>query len=68
MEVVASGGALGAEVKGIDMRKPLRSKEVATIKQGWNDHLVLVVRGQFDVTLEHHLSFSRHFGVILMAF
>ena len=67
MEVVASGGALGAEVKGIDMRKPLRSEEVASIKQGWNDHLVLFVRGQFDVTLEHHLSFSRHFGELALS-
>ena len=34
MEIVASGGALGAEVKGIDMRAPLKADEVAAIKQG----------------------------------
>ncbi|MED5572640.1 MAG: TauD/TfdA family dioxygenase [Pseudomonadota bacterium] len=67
MEIVASGGALGAEVKGIDMRAPLKADEVAAIKQGWNDHLVLVVRGQFDVTLEHHLAFSRHFGELALS-
>ncbi|MEC8201472.1 MAG: TauD/TfdA family dioxygenase, partial [Pseudomonadota bacterium] len=67
MEIVASGGALGAEVKGIDMRAPLKADEVAAIKQGWNDHLVLVLRGQFDVTLEHHLAFSRHFGELALS-
>ncbi len=67
MEIVASGGALGAEVKGIDMRAPLKAGEVAAIKQGWNNHLVLVLRGQFDVTLEHHLAFSRHFGELALS-
>ncbi|MEC7573888.1 MAG: TauD/TfdA family dioxygenase, partial [Pseudomonadota bacterium] len=67
MEIVASGGALGAEVKGIDMRAPLKADEVAAIKQGWNDHLVLVLRGQLDVTLEHHLAFSRHFGELALS-
>ena len=67
MEIVASGGALGAEVKGIDMRAPLKADEVVAIKQGWNDHLVLLLRGQFDVTLEHHLAFSRHFGELALS-
>ena len=41
MEIIASVGPLGAEVRGIDMREPLSAAEVATIRQAWNDHLVL---------------------------
>lgn len=67
MEIIASGGALGAEVRGIDMRVPLTSEQVAQIRQGWNDHLVLAVRDQHDVTLEDHMAFSRHFGELAMS-
>ena len=67
MEIIASGGPLGAEVRGIDMREPLSAAEVATIRQAWNDHLVLAVRGQVDVSLDDHMAFSRHFGELAMS-
>ena len=67
MEVIASGGALGAEIRGIDMRQTLSADEVARIRQAWNDHLVLVVREQFDVTLDDHMAFSRHFGELALS-
>ena len=60
MQIIPSGGPLGAEVAGIDMRRPLDAREVAELKQAWNDHLVLVLRGQFDVSLDDHMTFSRH--------
>ena len=67
MQIIPSGGPLGAEVAGIDMRHPLDAGEVAELKQAWNDHLVLVLRGQFDVSLDDHMTFSRHFGELALS-
>ena len=67
MQIIPSGGPLGAEVAGIDMRHPLDAGKVAELKQAWNDHLVLVLRGQFDVSLDDHMTFSRHFGELALS-
>ena len=67
MQIIPNGGPLGAEVAGIDMRCPLDAGEVAKLKQAWNDHLVLVLRGQFDVSLDDHMTFSRHFGELALS-
>ena len=40
-EVVPSGAALGADIKGIDFSKPLNDDDRAFVTQAWNDHLVL---------------------------
>ncbi len=67
MKIIASNGPLGAEVSGIDMRNPIDADDVAMIKQAWNDYLVLVIRGQYQATLEDHMAFSRHFGELAMS-
>jgi alpha-ketoglutarate-dependent taurine dioxygenase len=67
MKIIPSGGPLGVEVRGIDMRVPLSAEEVATIRQAWNDHLVLAVRGQISLSLDDHMAFSRHFGELAMS-
>jgi taurine dioxygenase len=38
--------ALGAEISGIDLRRPIDAGTLAEIKQAWADHLVLRFRGQ----------------------
>jgi len=43
-EVIPSGSALGADIKGIDFSKPLSDDDRAFVKQAWNDHLVVRFR------------------------
>ena len=53
--------ALGAEVRGIDMREPLDPSTQQEVLDAWMDHLVLVFPDQ-KITDEEHVRFTRHFG------
>jgi taurine dioxygenase len=53
--------ALGAEVRGIDMRKPLDPKTFAQLHDIWMEHLVLVFPDQ-HITDAEHVTFTRFFG------
>ena len=55
--------AIGAEVTGIDLAKPLGRGEVAEIERAWLDHIVLVFRGQ-DLDQEAQLRFAGRFGIV----
>jgi taurine dioxygenase len=59
--VVPTGAALGADVVGIDLSRPLSADTFQAIEQAWHDHLVLRFRGQ---TLDDpaFLRFARLFG------
>jgi taurine dioxygenase len=61
MKILATGGALGAEIFGVDCSKPLEAAAVLRLKQAVLDHLVLIFRDQ-DLTDEEQVSFSRYFG------
>ncbi|GAA5060222.1 taurine dioxygenase [Thermocatellispora tengchongensis] len=52
---------IGAEVTGVDLRKPLSEEEVATIRRGWLEHRVLFFRDQ-HITDEEHIRFATCFG------
>jgi alpha-ketoglutarate-dependent 2,4-dichlorophenoxyacetate dioxygenase len=54
---------IGAEVEGIDLRRPLSREQVAAIDAGMDRHAVLVFHGQ-DVTDEEQLAFTLNFGSI----
>jgi taurine dioxygenase len=56
------GGALGAEVRGIDLNEPLAPEQARELQAAWAEHLVLRFRGQESLTLESQIAFSRHFG------
>ena len=49
-----SGKALGADIEGVDLSKPLDGASLAAIKDAWSTHLVLRFRGQTlsDLDLE----------------
>jgi alpha-ketoglutarate-dependent 2,4-dichlorophenoxyacetate dioxygenase len=49
------------EVAGVDCRKPLIPDEVAAVEAGMDEYSVLVFREQ-DLTDEHQIAFTRHFG------
>ena len=53
--------ALGAEVRGIDMRQPLDDATRQELLDAWTQHLVLVFPGQ-PVTDEEHVAFTRFLG------
>ncbi|MEZ0076638.1 taurine dioxygenase [Planotetraspora sp. GP83] len=54
---------IGAEVTGVDLRKPLSEDEVHTIRQGWLEHKVLFFRDQ-HISDEEHIQFAVNFGTI----
>lgn len=55
--------ALGAEVSGVDISKPLSKEDLGEILTAWKEHLVLRFRGQ-ELTDPQLLEISRNFGVI----
>jgi taurine dioxygenase len=65
IDFIPAGAALGAEVRGIDLRQ-LDDEGFAAIHQAWLDNLVLLFRGQ-DLTDAELIAFSRHFGDLDLA-
>lgn len=61
IRVVPTGAALGADVVGIDARRPLTAEAAALVRRAWLDHLVIRLRGQRldDAAL---MAFTRQFG------
>ena len=61
IEVTPLSPACGAEIKGLDLRKPLSREQVQIIQDAWNKHLVLVFRGQ-NLSQDDQLRFASYFG------
>lgn len=55
------GYALGAEITGVDLSKPLRAEDLRRINEAWFRHQVLVFPGQ-DLSPEALIGFSSNFG------
>src|SRR5437868_14638209 len=60
VEVVATGAALGAEVRGVDLKK-LTDAAFASLMRAWHDHSVLLIRGQ-SLSDRDLIAFSRRLG------
>jgi len=67
VEVIPTGAALGAEIRGLDLSKPLSDAEFEAVQQAWYDHIVLLFRGQQKVNDDDLIRFSRHFGELDIA-
>jgi taurine dioxygenase len=61
IEVKPLSRACGAEIKGVDVSKPLSKEAVEAIKDAWGKHLVLVFRGQ-NISQDEQLRFASYFG------
>jgi len=61
IQVTPLSPACGAEIKGVDLTKPLSRETVEAIKQAWGKHLVLVFRGQ-TLSQDDQLRFASYFG------
>jgi taurine dioxygenase len=46
VDVVPSGAALGAEIRGVDLSQPIPDETKEIMRKAWADHLVLLWRGQ----------------------
>ncbi len=55
------GYALGAEITGVDLSRPVAPGKIAAIKRAWLEHIVLVFPDQ-DISPEQQIAFSRNFG------
>ncbi len=62
-DVVPLSKHIGAEVRGLDLSKPLTSGDIEFINKVWLDHQVLVVRGQ-KLEQEDQLRITGFFGEI----
>lgn len=54
-------GALGAEIEGVDIARPLDDAVIAEIRRAFLEHLVVFFRGQ-NLTPAQQLDFARRFG------
>jgi taurine dioxygenase len=61
IEVTPLSPACGAEIKGVDLTRPLTERQVEAIRDAWGKHLVLVFRGQ-KVSQDDQLRFAAYFG------
>jgi taurine dioxygenase len=61
LEVRRIAGALGGEIHGVDLSRPLAQDSVAEIRRALLDHLVIFLRGQ-DLTPAQFLAFARSMG------
>jgi alpha-ketoglutarate-dependent taurine dioxygenase len=61
IEVRKIAGALGAELYGVDLSKPLATTTAASIRAAWLEHLVIFFHDQI-LTPEQFLRFARTLG------
>ncbi|MCU1487330.1 MAG: Taurine dioxygenase [Actinomycetia bacterium] len=59
-------GAIGAELRGIDLKQPLAEDTVAEIRQALLDHKVIFFPGQ-HLTPAEHVAFGAYFGEVTPA-
>ncbi|BCQ56407.1 taurine dioxygenase [Burkholderia gladioli pv. gladioli] len=60
-EILPFDGALGAEIVGLDLSRPIGEDDFARIHRAHLDHHVVVFRDQ-RITPEEHVAFSARFG------
>src|SRR5215472_9160484 len=63
VEIHPTGFALGAEVRGVDLARPLDDVTFAAIEQAFDEHGVIFFRNQ-RITPQQQVAFTRRFGEI----
>ena len=56
---------IGAEIRGVDLSKPLSNETIAKIRKIWVDHVIAVFPNQ-NVNDEQHIEFSKRLGELEM--
>lgn len=60
IEVIPTGRALGAEIRGVDLRE-INNQAFARLLDAWHEHSVLLIRDQ-ALSDQNLIAFSRRFG------
>jgi taurine dioxygenase len=63
LEARPLAGALGAEIVGVDLAKPIKKEVLADIHRAWLDHQMIYFRDQ-DLTPELQVRFAKKWGGI----
>ena len=63
IEILATGAALGAEIRGVDLAHPPDDATFAAIERAFDTHGVIFFRGQ-QITPQQQVAFTRRFGEI----
>ena len=63
IEIIPTGAALGAEIRGVDLARPIDDEMFAAIERAYNDHGVIFFRDQHITPLQQ-VAFTRRFGEI----
>ena len=61
LQIRSSGGAIGAEITGVDLTKPVDDADFTKITDALNEYAVVVIRDQ-KLTPAQLAAFARHFG------
>ena len=61
VEIRRVGAALGAEVHGVDLRKPVSDADFKLIHDGFVEHQLLIFPDQ-EITQDQHCAFGERFG------
>jgi taurine dioxygenase len=63
IEIIPTGAALGAEIRGVDLAQPLGDNAFAVIERAFDEHGVIFFRDQ-RITPPQQVAFTRRFGEI----
>ena len=63
IEVQPASGALGAEIRGVDLSRDLSEAQFADLRRAYDDFGVIFFRDQ-ELTPEQHIAFARRWGEI----
>lgn len=63
IEVIPTGAALGAEIRGVNLAEPLGGNAFAIIERAYDEHGVIFFRDQ-NITPPQQVAFTRRFGEI----
>jgi taurine dioxygenase len=63
IEIIPTGAALGAEIRGVDLARPLDDADFAAIERAYNEHGVIFFRDQHIMPAQQ-VAFTRRFGEI----
>ncbi len=62
IEVLPENGAVLAEIRGVDLSKPIAGEKRQEILRAFAENLVIYFRGQQAMTREQHVAFAQLFG------
>ena len=63
IEIIPLSDAIGAEIRGVDLRQPIDEPMAREIEQAWYDHVIILFRDQ-EISLDQQKAFAANFGEI----